>query len=317
MLSSSPSAALLLTAGLGQRLAPLTEVRAKPAVPLAGEAIVRRIIRGLAVQHVTDVVLNLHHRPETIAAVVGDGRDLGVRARYSWEQPRILGGAGGPRRALPIIGASRFFIVNGDTLTDVPLARLAAAHAASGALISLAVTPNNEPQRYGGIRLGPDNRVTGFARRGREAEGSFHFVGVQIVEAAAFGRLSPDMPAASIGGLYDTLLAERTGSVMGVVFDSPTFWDVGTVEDYWRTSHAWLQHEAPDAWRGKATRIDPGAHVTRSIVWDDVAIPRGCVVHECIIADGAQLPEGGQFNRSIIMASQNGLRVEPLGFSPS
>ncbi|MGE0704322.1 MAG: sugar phosphate nucleotidyltransferase [Vicinamibacterales bacterium] len=313
----SPPAALLLTAGLGQRLAPLTEVRAKPAVPLAGEAIERRILRSLAAQRVTDVVLNLHYRPESIAAVVGDGSDLGVRVRYSWEQPQILGGAGGPRRALPIIGADRFFIVNGDTLTDVSLDRLAAAHAASGALVSLAVTPNHEPQRYGGIRMDRDGRVSGFARRGVEARGSFHFVGVQVVEAAAFVNLSPDSPTASIGGLYDALLAGQAGSVMGVVFESPAFWDVGTVEDYWRTSQAWLTHEAPGAWCGESTHVDPGARITRSIVWDDVRIPRGCVIDECIVTDGVHLAEGSQYERSILIASQQGVRVEPLGFTPS
>src|SRR5215475_574574 len=111
--------ALVLTAGLGTRLQPLTRVRAKPAVPVAGEPIVTRIIRWLARQHVTELTLNLHHLPETLAARVGDGSDLGAHVRYSWEQPEVLGSAGGPRRALPIIGSARFFLVNGDTLTNL------------------------------------------------------------------------------------------------------------------------------------------------------------------------------------------------------
>src|SRR6185436_16111913 len=80
--------ALLLTAGHGTRLQPLTLVRAKPAVPVNGEPLARRIIRWLSGQGVANVVLNLHHLPATLTAVVGDGSDLGVRARYSWEQPR-------------------------------------------------------------------------------------------------------------------------------------------------------------------------------------------------------------------------------------
>src|SRR5215471_9714767 len=96
--------ALVLTAGLGTRLRPLTLVRAKPAMPVAGEPMVRRIVRWLATAGVSDVVLNLHYLPETIARVVGDGSDLGVRARYSWEQPLVLGSAGGPRLALDIVG---------------------------------------------------------------------------------------------------------------------------------------------------------------------------------------------------------------------
>ena len=111
--------ALLLTAGLGTRLQPLTSVRAKAAVPINGDALVRRVIRVLATAGIRDLVLNLHHRPATIAALVGDGTDLGVRVRYSWEQP-VLGSAGGPRHALPLVvdrDDDDFLIVNGDTLT--------------------------------------------------------------------------------------------------------------------------------------------------------------------------------------------------------
>ena len=100
--------ALILTAGLGTRLRPLTEVRAKSAMPVAGEPLIRRSVRWLAAHGVTDIVLNLHHRPETIAATLGDGSDLGARVRYSWEQPAVLGAAGGPRQALSIVGADTF-----------------------------------------------------------------------------------------------------------------------------------------------------------------------------------------------------------------
>src|SRR5216110_994000 len=109
---------------------------------------IRRILRRLVAHGVADLVLNLHHRPETLTAVVGDGRDLGARVRYSWEVPRVLGSAGGPRLAGPIVGVDTFLIVNGDTLTDVDLARLAEAHAATGALVTLALVPNREFLRY-------------------------------------------------------------------------------------------------------------------------------------------------------------------------
>ena len=124
--------AMILTAGLGTRLRPLTDVRAKPAIPVAAEPMVRRIARWLAAGGVTDIVLNLHHLPETIAAVMGDGSDLSVRVRYSWEQPVLLGAAGGPRQALEIVGAETFLLINGDTLTDLDLTALADAHLEQG-----------------------------------------------------------------------------------------------------------------------------------------------------------------------------------------
>jgi NDP-sugar pyrophosphorylase family protein len=85
--------ALVLTAGLATRLRSLSCVRAKAAVPVAGEPLVRRILRQLRAADVRDAVLNLHHLPHTITRVVGDGSDLGIRVRYSWEVP-VLGSAG-------------------------------------------------------------------------------------------------------------------------------------------------------------------------------------------------------------------------------
>src|SRR5215470_3099984 len=223
--------ALVLTAGLGTRLQPLTRVRAKPAVPVAGEPIVRRIIRWLAREHVTSLVLNLHHLPQTLSACVGDGSDLGVRVRYSWEQPVILGSAGGPRRAAPIIGASSFFVVNGDTLTDLTLAPLARDHEASGALVTIALIPNREPDRYGGAQLDEQGRIRGFAPRGPSAAGSYHVIGVQAAQAEAFAGLKDGEPANSVRGLYEQLIATMPGSIRGYVCEAK-FWDIGTPEDY-------------------------------------------------------------------------------------
>ena len=119
--------ALVLTAGLATRLRPLSLLRAKAVLPVAGVPLVRRILRELHAAGVDDIVLNLHHLPETVARAVGDGSADGVRVRYSWEVP-LLGSGGGPRRAVPILGRSPFLVVNGDTLTDVSIAALVADH---------------------------------------------------------------------------------------------------------------------------------------------------------------------------------------------
>jgi NDP-sugar pyrophosphorylase family protein len=306
--------ALVLTAGLGTRLRPLTDVRAKPALPVAGDPLIRRIIAWLAAQDVRDLVLNLHHRPETIAAVVGDGADLGARVRYSWEQPRVLGSAGGPRQALPLMGADTFLIVNGDTLTDLALAPMIDAHEASrasGALVTLALVPNREFERYGGVALDQQQRVTGFPRRGPEAKGSHHFIGVQVVHASAFAALIPGEPAASIGGVYDALIAARPGAVRGFVCEA-RFWDVGTPADYWRTSQAFVPTPGATSSIGRGTRIDPSARVARSILWDDVDIGAGAAIDECIVTDGVRVAAGAAYRRSILVAGDDELVVTPL-----
>jgi NDP-sugar pyrophosphorylase family protein len=288
-----PRHALLLTAGLGTRLRPLTQVRAKPAIPVAGEPIAGRIARWLAAQGVTDLVLNLHHLPETIAAVIGDGAALGVRVRYSWEGPQVLGSAGGPRHALGLIGADTFFIINGDTLTDLRLAGLAETHSRSGALVTLALMPNPEPDRYGGVLLDAGQHVTGFVRAGAAARGSFHFVGVQLAGRAAFDGVPDATAVDSIGGLYDELIRRQPGSLLGYVCE-PAFFDIGTVGDYWATS--------------KALATAP----FDSILWENVTIAPGALLDECIVTDGVTV-DGGRYRRAILMRGADGRTIsEPF-----
>jgi NDP-sugar pyrophosphorylase family protein len=308
-----PRAALVLAAGLGTRLRPLTLVRAKPAIPVAGEPAIRRIIRWLASHQIADVVLNLHHLPETIASVVGDGSDLTVRARYSWELPRILGSAGGPRQALPILGVSTFFIVNGDTLTDVDLARLAAAHDASAARVTLALVPNRAPGQYGGVRVDRDGRVLGFVPRG-SPESSLHFVGAQIVEADVFQSLAPATPAQTVGGVYDELIRREPDAVRGFVSESQ-FWDVGTEAEYWRTSLAFMREEhRGDTIQGDRAQIAASARVTRSILWDDVVVGADAILDECIVADGVRVLPGETYRRQVLVRPKgtDAVIVSPL-----
>jgi NDP-sugar pyrophosphorylase family protein len=306
--------ALLLTAGLGTRLRPLTDVRAKPAMPVAGEPMIRRIIAWLVSQGVRDLVLNLHHRPETLTARVGDGADLGARVRYSWEQPRVLGAAGGPRLARPIVGGGTFLIVNGDTLTDVNLEEIVRAHTASHALVTMALVPNREFSRYGGVLLEGD-RVTGFARPGPASEGSGHFIGVQVVNGAVFDPVAAGESASSVGGIYNALIAAQPGAIRGYLCDAE-FSDVGTVEDYWRTSAAFAARGAPpSSSAAHAPQIDPSSRVTNSILWDDVVIEAGAVVDHCIVTDGVRVGPGESHRRTILVAGENGgTAAVPMGF---
>src|SRR5207302_700123 len=159
--------------------------------------------------------------------------------RYSWEQPNVLGSAGGPRLALPLLAADTFFIVNGDTLTDVDPAALYRAHRASGALITLALVPNTSPEQYGGVQLDAGGAVT-------------------------------------------------------------RFWDVGTPADYLRT------HEAlggiGDATVGRRGLIDRSAHVTRSILWDDVIVESGCQIDRCVVTDRVRVRAGSAYRDVMLVA---------------
>ena len=279
--------ALVLTAGLATRLRPLSFVRAKAAMPVAGEPLVRRILLQLRSQGVIDAVLNLHHLPQTITGVIGDGSDLGIAVRYSWETP-ILGSAGGPRHALPILDAATFLVVNGDTLTNVDLGCLQEDHERHGTLVTMAVVPNVRPEAYGGVVVDSDGAVTGFVPRG-SATRSYHFVGVQVVEADAFASLRPGTPAESVGALYPALIKDRPGSVRASV-SAADFLDIGTPSDYLRTSLLLSSREKSAPRHGARTRVDPTARVEDSVLWDDVEIEGGAMLRECVVADGTRVP---------------------------
>jgi len=326
-----PEKALVLTAGLGTRLRPLTDVRAKAAVPVNGETLARRACRWLVGHGIHDLVLNLHHLPATITGSVGDGSDLGARVRYSWENP-VLGSAGGPRRALPLLvdeprtanheprtanreqriasrqppAASRqtLVIVNGDTLTDVDIAAMAASHAESGAAVTMALIPNPRPDKYGGVQVSGDRWVTKFTRAGAGGA-SYHFIGVQIVEARVFADLEDGVPAETVNALYPQLIARDAHSV-GAFISNASFHDIGTPADYLDTSVELAALEGDRLASGKRLCIDDSATIMRSAVWDDVRIGPGAEIIECIVCDGVEIPAGARYRRCAIVAA--GLR---------
>jgi len=309
--------ALVLTAGLATRLRPLSLVRAKAALPVAGDPLIRHILRWLAGGGVTDAVLNLHHLAHTITGLLGDGAEE-VRVRYSWEVP-VLGSAGGPRRALPLLAASPFLIVNGDTLTNVDIGSLVANHRQSGALVTMAVVRNAEPEKYGGVVAESDGTVTGFTRRlsptakVRTAEQTYHFVGVQVAEAEAFESLPDNVPSESVAERYPALIAARRGSIRAFV-TSAEFFDIGTPRDYLSTSlllgsresgvgsriansesriHSESRFPIPESrFFGARTRIASDARVEDSVLWDDVRVEANARLRRCIVTDGVRVPAG-------------------------
>jgi mannose-1-phosphate guanylyltransferase len=263
---------LLLAAGRGVRLDPLTRIVAKPAVPFGGRTLIEHVLDRLVRQGFTEFVVNLHHLPHTIAGVVGDGGQIGARVRYSWEQPVVLGSAGGPRHALPLLDADTFLIVNSDTLCDLDLASLIDEHRRTGAEVTLAVIPNPAPDRYGGVIVETNGTVSGFTRKG-DARASWHFVGVQAANASIFSPLQDDVPAESVGGVYRDALAMRPGCIRAWK-TSGEFIDVGTPRDYFEA----------------ATGALTGPRVT--VIWPGASVDARAELDRCIVTTGVSVPPG-------------------------
>ena len=300
--------ALVLTAGLATRLRPLSDQRAKAAMPVAGTPIISRILHWLRAAGVRSVVLNLHHKPETIAALVGDGSEFGVTVRYSWE-PVILGSAGGPRRALPLLDAPRFFIVNGDTLTDCDLQFLADRHVSSGAKVTMSLV-RGDVNRYGGVLVGDDGWVRGF---GKQSVGTraLHFIGVQAVEAAVFAPLPDSTPSETVRTVYPDVISANPHAI--AAFESGAeFLDVGTARDYLATvaTVASREHRPFDV--GSGTTIGADAHLERAILWDRVTVGAGAQLVNCIVADDVTIAPGTRLEDTVLVRTNEGIASHPL-----
>jgi len=281
---------LVLAAGLGTRLDPLTRLVSKAALPLAGRTLIERVLDWLARERVQDVVINLHHRPETIAAVVGDGTHLGLRVRYSWE-PVILGSAGGPRHALPLMDGETLLVVNAEPLCDFPIEPLVGAHRNSGADVTLAVVPNPAPDVFNGL-VADDAGVVGEVVPKGQAAGTWHFVGVQVAEARVFAGLPDNVPAETFAGIYREMMGTGNGRIRIHPVESAPI-HVGTPREYLEAAITVGHTCCSDAViEPGAIEVSPSARIRRTVVWAGASIGPDADLSDCIVTSGVDLPRG-------------------------
>jgi NDP-sugar pyrophosphorylase family protein len=180
--------AMVLAAGRGTRLRPLTDTTPKPLIPVAGRPFLEHILAFLRAGGVEDVVLNLHHLGQRIADHLGDGARFGLHVRYSWEDP-ILDTGGGLKRAERLLAGEPFVVVNGDSLLDLRLAEVAARHRERGGIATMVVRPDPDAARYGLVELDAGDRVRRITGQPPGAQGPlrpFMFPGLHVFEPAIF-----------------------------------------------------------------------------------------------------------------------------------
>ena len=152
--------AMILAAGRGERLRPLTDTTPKPLLEAGGKSLIAHHIEALAAAGFREVVINLSHLGEKIRDRLGDGSVFGLNIHYSAEPPGALDTGGGIRQALPLLGSAPFAVINGDVYTDYPLARLRAIKCDHAHLV-LVNNPEHNPDGDFGLLGGyvtPDTR---------------------------------------------------------------------------------------------------------------------------------------------------------------
>ncbi|MDQ3103181.1 MAG: NDP-sugar synthase [Actinomycetota bacterium] len=228
--------AMVMAAGLGTRLRPLTEGIPKPVVPVANVAIVEQLVRLLATHGVREVIANLHWFPETVESRVGDGSELGVEVSYRREE-ELLGTAGGVRNVADFLthDDEAFLVLAGDALTDVDLTALAAAHRrnrSDGGVATLAVKQVSDVSEYGVIVTGSDGRVQGFQEKPDPAEALSDLVNCMVYAFSPelFDYFPPDDPVDFAHDVFPALLEH---DVPFHVHEIDGYWnDIGTLGEY-------------------------------------------------------------------------------------
>ena len=214
--------AMVLAAGRGTRLAPLTDRLPKPLLPVAGRPMLAHILDFLRAGGIDEVVINLHHLGHLIEDAIGDGSRFGLRVRYSWE-PEILDTGGGIKRAEPLLAGKAFVVANGDSLLELPLRAVLEYHRGRAGIITMVVRPSAEAQRLGLVELDGDDRVRRVAGRPEEAVDvplrGFMFPGLHVFEPAIFEWMEPGAAFGVIRDTYPRLL-RADQPVYGFVSDA-------------------------------------------------------------------------------------------------
>jgi NDP-sugar pyrophosphorylase family protein len=223
--------AMILAAGFGTRLRPLTNATPKPLLPVAGTPLIVWNLLLLKRHGFEDVVINLHHLGPMIEQALGSGARFGLRIRYSHEAV-ILGTGGGIKQVEGFFNGEPFLVLNGDTLFELDLEALVAFHRKRDAAATLVVRKDQDAARWGLVEIGRDRRVITITGRGVPTDEPVQprmFAGIHILHP----RLLRAVPEGSESSIIDAYVRGLQQGERVLGYDLTGYWsDVGTPERY-------------------------------------------------------------------------------------
>jgi NDP-sugar pyrophosphorylase family protein len=320
--------AMIMAAGLGTRLAPLTDRTAKPMAPIVNRPVMEHILRLLARHGVTEVCVNLHHYADDIRGYFGDGSAFGLQLTYRFET-RLLGTAGGTGNFRDLLGGGPFVIVSGDALTDVDISALVAAHRKRGGIATLAVKEVDDPSHYGVVVHDDHDRITGFQEKPSRAEARSHLCncGIYVFEPRIFALIPPGTFVDWAKDVFPRLLAADEPFH---VWRLETYWnDVGSIRQYrlgnFDALHGRVAVSVPGrelrlgVWVGEGCEVSPDAAIVPPvligdrcrlgpgsrligplIIGDDCTIGRDAVLEGVIHWNGSHTGRGASLRGGIV-----------------
>jgi mannose-1-phosphate guanylyltransferase len=293
--------AVVLVGGFGTRLRPLTLTMPKQMLPVVDQTMIERVVRALGQHGVTEAILSLGYRPDAFMEAYPDGICAGVGLTYAVE-PEPLDTAGAVRFAARAAGIDEtFIVVNGDVLTDLDVSGLWDFHHTHGGEGTIALTPVEDPSRYGVVPIDADQRVIEFVEKPPVGTAPSNWVnaGTYVLEPSVLDRIDEGRKVSIERETFPGLAAD--GSLYAV--ESSAYWlDAGTPESYLQA-----QLDIIDGLRGE---IEPAVHpsayleadatVTHSVVMQGAHVRSAVQLINSVLLPGAHIEEGSVIIDSII-----------------
>jgi mannose-1-phosphate guanylyltransferase len=318
--------AMILAAGKGTRVRPLTYELPKPMVPILGKPVMAYLIEHLAKHGIDDVMVNVSYLHEKIQQYFGDGHRFGVNIGYSFEGdisngqivPSPVGSAGGMRKIQDFGGFfdTTTIVICGDAIIDLDITEAVAEHKQKGALVSLVAkeVPMDKVSGYGVVVTDADGKIVSFQEKPsqQEARSNLASTGIYIFEPEAL-NLIPSGSTFDIGSDLFPLLVQR--GLPFYAINQPFNWiDIGLVSDYWLVMQQVMRGEVPSmvmpgrqirpgVWAGLNVHVDwEHTHIEGPVyLGSGVRVDKGTeIIGPTWISDGCHLQRGSRVVRSVL-----------------
>lgn len=285
--------AIILSAGYGTRLWPLTEDRTKPAIPILGKPLVGYVAEYLARYGCNEVVVNLHHRPESVRRALGDGSRFGVKLHYV-EEPVILGTSGALDNARPLLEGDTFVVINGKIITDIDLNAALETHHRMNALATLVMQPNVACDRFSVVEA-EDGMLRGFGgmpdpTRYSSQKPPLMFTGIHILEPRILDYIPRGVFSHSTTDVYPQAL--QKGERIAVHIANGHWYELSTLERYLDISLLLMEQTDQTVCKGIGGEISSESEVKQSVLWDNVRVESGARVKRAILGDNVTIGPG-------------------------
>lgn len=292
--------AMILAAGRGKRLRPLTEVIPKVLVPVVNKSMIDRTIELLALHGIQEVIINAHHQSHKITDYLRRRDSSGVRIEVRVEE-EILGTGGGIKNTQDFWDEAPFIVINGDIVTDINLKEVYAYHQRRGNLVTMVL---HDFPAYNKLRIDGDMNILslGLTTGGK---GTLAFTGIHVIDPEALDFI-PENARCNIIDCYRKLI-ERKEPVGAYVATGHRWVDIGTVEEYIRANFDLLASDkialgrdcsinpeaSLDEWAvlGNRCSVERGAIVRGSVLWNDVTVREGVRVVDSVVTSGVTVEE--------------------------